>query len=282
LRKTINIKGQSLIWVLAALLLLTGTFFDYNLDAFLYTPNSLYGRFFYVFCQLPFYWGILLSLLLFSSVCKKEKLKYFIANLLLVFAAVSFCISIFVTAYKVFEGIWIYIFGIVLLFAPVIFLYQKIEHASDQEKKRYALFTMLVCLGQFVITLLIKEIWDRPRYWVLNEFPSVPFVPWWKIDPGIKAQYMNEFSLPADGFKSFPSAHTSCASCILVLSALPFLKSEYKRYTNRIQFVCLLFIGMVALSRMIMGAHFLSDTAAGFLVTYILFEFLWYQFYLKS
>lgn len=280
--KTINIKAQALIWILAALLLLTGSLFDYCLDAFLYTPNSFYGRFFYVFGQLPFYWGILLSLLLLGSVYKKERGKSIALYLLFASALIAFGITIGLNAAKVFSGWWIYLIGVLLLILPVLFLYQNVKTAADCKKKRYALFAFLLCLGQFVITLAIKEIWDRPRYWVLNEFPSVPFVPWFKIDPGIKAQYMNEFSLPADGFKSFPSAHTSCASCILILSALPFLKSEYKRYTNRIQFFCLLYIALVALSRMIMGAHFLSDTVAGFLVTYILFEFLWYQFYLKS
>ena len=120
--------------------------------------------------------------------------------------------------------------------------------------------TVYFALELTVINLL-KQIWARTRFddmLATGDFSH--FTSW-----------LHPFG---NGGTSFPSGHTASACGIFVLLILCDVSVRFARKRGMIWVLCWAYVGGMALSRMIMGRHFLSDTvmAAGVmaLVFYIL------------
>lgn len=94
----------------------------------------------------------------------------------------------------------------------------------------------------------------------LTDFSA--FTPWYKIAP--KYDYY-------DHPNSFPSGHTTY-SCTLFLSAL-FCNSFFKlkKYTPIALLFSFIYVGIVGFSRIIAGAHYLSDIAGACIIGYTMF-----------
>ena len=70
---------------------------------------------------------------------------------------------------------------------------------------------------------------------------------------------------------SFPSGHTSTTTCflgILIYLTLHYVKNEFWRYLLTIVFGIWIFL--VALSRLWLGVHYLTDVIAGFFLGFLL------------
>ena len=67
---------------------------------------------------------------------------------------------------------------------------------------------------------------------------------------------------------SFPSGHTACAMSIAIFLGV-FLFEKYKGKSSRVWIVlCLtIYVGLVALSRMYLGAHYLTDLLAAMAIS---------------
>lgn len=67
---------------------------------------------------------------------------------------------------------------------------------------------------------------------------------------------------------SFPSGHAACATAIAIFMAY-FLFSCFKKKSTRVGIVlsCALYVGLVCLSRMYLGKHYLTDVLAGVVVS---------------
>ena len=78
--------------------------------------------------------------------------------------------------------------------------------------------------------------------------------------------------LAADAFASFPSGHVANAASLLALAWLPFGDkckdgAENRAHAQRIVFwACAAFTAVIALARIVAGAHFLTDVSVGFAV----------------
>ena len=70
----------------------------------------------------------------------------------------------------------------------------------------------------------------------------------------------------SDAFRSFPSGHTSAAGLSIALVLLPDLFEKLKKYKVWFYVAPITYTLLVALSRIIVKAHFLSDVLAGFII----------------
>ena len=140
---------------------------------------------------------------------------------------------------------------------------------------KFAVFLLTFMLVSYVVMTIIKHIWCRMRYRdMLKEGSFDGFTPWFK-------PMMGRDKVEGYDYTSFPSGHTSSAVHIFVITLLPFyfkkLDKTWIRYT--LYGVSVAFVLLVAISRVVNTAHFLSDTIMGGAITYAIFYGLKWAFF---
>lgn len=153
----------------------------------------------------------------------------------------------------------------------------------SKEKARALLKFSLVIICTYVVSTLvingIKNVMYRPRYrtmWFLGDTEFTNFHRWFqKSDKPIipeALQIINGHKVGLDGFRSFPSGHTSTAGTVYTLLALPKLFKKYDNTLSKVLFVVftVAYTGMVAVSRIVCGAHFFSDVLIGGTVAFLI------------
>ncbi len=136
-----------------------------------------------------------------------------------------------------------------------------------RELLRFACFLLFVIALENLIVFTLKLIWARPRMRLIVTTPEVAFQPWWHIGSGQRTAAA-ALGIAPEEFRSFPSGHTAAAACALVVTALPAVRPALARWSGALFWGGVAVPALVAVSRIIMGAHFLSDVAGGFAVTF--------------
>lgn len=96
--------------------------------------------------------------------------------------------------------------------------------------------------------------------------PRAYFMPWWQTGSQLKDTLVAA-GVAAEEFKSFPSGHTGNAAVLILLGLLPQLNGRLEKKKPLLLGIGFGWTALVALSRIIMGAHYLTDTAIGFTIT---------------
>ena len=166
---------------------------------------------------------------------------------------------------------------IVLLFSIgvdlcVFILFNKLSLESLSSLWKWAVFVIIVSALSNGIVQASKHIFDRTRYRAMVYVGDTEFsfyTPWYQIN----TNKFNSISVFAeDFFKSFPSGHTCAAASTFVLVALPtfFEKTNTKKWKTALWTVAIVYTLLIALSRIIAGAHFFMDVFVGGLVTFVI------------
>ena len=117
----------------------------------------------------------------------------------------------------------------------------------------------------------LKTIFHRPRYRFL-ELTGESFYPWWKPCKNYKdllASYQS-IGVTKEEFKSFPSGHAGAtAVSMLFAMAMPLVNRKYQKLQLPIFYGALAWTVLVMFTRMLVGAHFLSDVSMGILLTLV-------------
>lgn len=165
----------------------------------------------------------------------------------------------------------IYILGAVILSSFWYFLVGKIKPEIVKRLAIWSLIVIFTAIASQIVVQIAKPIFGRVRYRVLVFLQTENgYTAWYKINA--LSSSTNEFlkSLTLnDGFKSFPSAHTACASMCVCITYLPkyvdFLNNaKGKIWLNIITFLC---IAVVGASRIVVGAHYLTDVVFSIIIT---------------
>lgn len=161
----------------------------------------------------------------------------------------------------------ILIFSAILIY-PLFFVgYLTAERSSDKLLARRVFGLLMILLAAYIVMEALKNTFDRPRYrTAVLGYEGITFVPWYKPFSGAE-EYAAEYGLKADEFRSFPSGHSifsSLTMCIFPSLSWLFPKLRDKQpYLFAFGFV---FTVTVMSSRMILGAHYLSDVSAGAII----------------
>ena len=91
-------------------------------------------------------------------------------------------------------------------------------------------------------------------------------ISWWQTGSALKDTLVAA-GVAAEEFKSFPSGHTGNAAVLLLLGLLPQLDSRLEKKKPLLLGIGFGWTALVAFSRIIMGAHYLTDTTIGFTIT---------------
>lgn len=280
IKNPIHIREYIIAISVGVILLILGNFFDYDLSVKLFNPNdpSTFGVIMSGICELPVCFCLAFggSLLIIG----RDKNSKVTSILSFAFGILAMAFSLFYT-YKTFKDIdyfnkhtlVINILGVVfsLIFngAVIAFTFYKFRKYNDLRKLFVIGFYLIIFVALVaLIATLCKYLWSRPRpRYIFNEFDSRDlFHDVWILDP-FKALTVSK----GDNFKSFPSGHTTyAATAMFVLPLLPLLSNNEKE-DKKINII-LFYIGVAwtllsALSRIYVGAHFLSDVAFGMIIS---------------
>ncbi|MBR5521045.1 MAG: phosphatase PAP2 family protein [Oscillospiraceae bacterium] len=245
--------------------LVAGAKYDWVLTDTVYNPKSFFGVWFEAASWIPIYaflpvWGTTMMMK------RKGSMGSFALGSFLLIAsccAFTYMICDHLVAREFMRKVNPYICGIIGGFASAaIFLlmrtFKRPVIRRIQAVCGFALTYMVAYLG---VIFSLKILFGRDRYEDIITGGEYVFAEWFR------PVFFSSGS-------SFPSGHTAAAMGIVILLLLPFL-FEFARGLKLPLFIfCYGYAFLTAFSRMIMGRHFLSDTAAAILIMTIVFMVL--------
>ena len=254
-----------------AVLLLVGSFYDLQISEAVGDGASYYGIIFASFGEVPADLalaggGFLLIL------CFDRKKKVFAAIEWLVgLAAILFGAFLCANSMHREENglVWSWLIAapvaLAIISAGVVAIYFLARGFDRKTIFRLALALLIATGAEMALINIIKIPWARPRYLFLQEYGLSYFRNWWEA--GFPCQ--SSFPSAGDLLKSFPSGHAGGATLILFLPTLLAGKPRLKKLQPLWIGLAFAYIALLAFSRIVNCAHFLSDVAVGFYISYL-------------
>lgn len=285
-----NLKILVIAAVLACLLIIA-TFCDLaisralvDLEAGKYYSKNFFAVFFEIFGEMPVYIVPSIALgVIFFYVKKISKLKDGIRVTVMIFILVFVVGFNYYGSHKLIKYFNIHIADVfngitrtllegalsVIFAALWFFIASLLKEEYLKNGAICALIVVFTTLFSQVAVQLIKPLFGRARYRTMNVLGDFSeFTNWYKINIG-KTVSKDQLSLgiEKDGYKSFPSGHTAAAAVTLSLMTIPKVFNLSKKSDYIITAATCLSVAIVAFSRIVMGAHYLSDVTVGALIT---------------
>lgn len=251
------------------LLLLTGSFIDYPFSRAVVNPESFFANFFAGFGAFPASLGAVGGGLLLILGHRRRPSAAKIAEI--VVGVIAMILGAWLTyttppKYTPWNKSWLALISVAAILITLIFTYWLQRKGVRRATVRNVGWVLIATiLTELIVINVLKGIWERPRMRFIAERPEDLFHHWWQVGNELKELFLPQ-GIPADEFKSFPSGHTGHATLMMSLALMPRLKLNWRRYQNRLLGLGIAWAGLTALSRVIIGAHFLTDTVIGFAV----------------
>ena len=244
-------------YLFSAAMLITALFVDLKLDIFLNNPKHPFALWFRNMGEMPsrllpilagtvlFYLAVNKALKyfgLFSVVCGSAYFGYHIAR------------YFFIEENNLVFGI---IFG--LCFGAFVMFFGRFIKVNEELKKPLIILAIAGLAVMAVQTGIVegtKFLWGRVRFRDLLAAGSYDAFTSWLHPNGI------------NGHKSFPSGHTAAAGLSYLLMLMPFLSKKFEEKKTALFVIAFIYTGIVAFTRLVMGAHYLSDVTVGGLVSF--------------
>lgn len=250
-----------MFYVMAIASMIVGTFADLPIDKALNNPDSPFALWFYATGELPGRLTVLLAGLVLFRLAEKKIINLIGLAIEIgggIFTGVHLADYLFVEDGN--EIIFGVVFGLGL--AVVCLMVSKYIVLPDKMKKplvTLAIAGLIAFVCEVIATEGIKIVWGRERMRHLietNNFDN--FTPWYKPQ-----------AVTSDNeFKSFPSGHTSGAAVSYFAMMLPFASDKAKDKKALCFLVPFVYTSLLAITRMMMGAHFLTDVTMGAIITF--------------
>ena len=267
-----------------------GSFFDLQIDQALWSENNPFGLIMASFGVYPCYAGLaFIGGGLLSTTIKRKELPlwgkiicYFLSGLAYVMA-VYLCGDEWpsVNGYNVPQLSWLSFLIAGIVFAGVYALSFFICRNGNIKQMWSMLLVMTVI---FTVALLpagfiIKLIIHRPRFRYLVRTGAVPFHNWWEncanykdIIKTYEGSGIEGFPITKEDFKSFPSGHSGTGMIMaMFLAYAPIFFNKLKGKETLMFYIGVLWGLTMMFSRMLVGAHYLTDTCMGSLIVLVVF-----------
>lgn len=256
-------------------ILLVATFLDLEINIALANADSLFGQFFALFGEATA-WLVLpvAGVILFQAVQPENRYKIWLKALWLVLTIVGWYLAtdyFFDELVKeiMYEKVYVIVFA--LAFTALSLLGTAKIDKKVMAKLVVLAAIMLVALAiSQLFTTVMKKMWSRQRFRNMPEDSYSGFTPWYKPNwfKNGSGDFVSDFAgaHDEDAFKSFPSGHTSAAAMSFLIIVIPEIFDKLKKYKVWFYVVPAVYTFAVALSRIVLRAHFLSDVLFGALV----------------
>lgn len=274
-----------------AVTFLIGTFLDIKIAPVIFSDSNLVALWMstiglYIFCAaFAFYFGALLTQAI--NVPEKKNNKILFGLLVTVLGIIVLLIcggsvldinnlgGIFPSVGK--EAPEMIIMLLIGLLPVSVIGFMSCRKRKDVHLLKHLILVLSAMSITFLTYEFVKAGLPRPRYRLIARgYEEIGFHKW--FDPiKNKAELIAKYGIVKDDFKSFPSGHT--ANSVANAFIFPSLALVYPKLKDRytLLFVMGLIVALLTLlSRMILGAHFLSDISAGGFIASV-FAALYYR-----
>ena len=251
-------KTDIIIFYVAALAaLLAALFWDLELDKILNNPKDIFSIWFQNTGEIPsrLICPIAGTVLFYTYKTKLEQ-----AAGLIICLGGSAYFGYYIGKYFFIEEnrmLFSIIYG--LGFGIVCLILGQLINVPDKYReliRKTAILGIIVMFLQLAVVEGLKYLWGRVRFRDLIAAGSYDaFTPWYKIN-GI------------NGNKSFPSGHTAGAGMSYLIMLLPYISDKWKNRTQICFWTAFIYTSVVAFTRLVMGAHYLSDVTAGGIISF--------------
>ncbi len=152
----------------------------------------------------------------------------------------------------------------------LVFSMKNIKVETLKKLMRFVLAFVVMAILSNILVMIIKVPAGRMRYRAMNSTVGQAmggfdnFTPWYKMTGNNDVFDSKALFGYSDGFKSFPSGHTCAAGALYALIMLIDvldIKKTWKKVA--IWSSTIVGVGLVAISRIVVGAHFFSDVLMG-------------------
>lgn len=271
----IIISSCALAWIG---LLIVASFLDLQINIAVQNKNSLYGQFFAEIGEIPAYVVAPIAGIIFFQAVTNENRFYVglkVLSAVICFAGFFvFYIYLFGKFVKddlMYKYVYMAVFSLVSVGLGLLGT-MKVDKALMKKLVVFAIFILVVLAMAQILTTVMKLLWGRMRFRNMNANYD-GFTPWYILN--LKPDAAREALIAAgspkvdDAFKSFPSGHTSAAGTSFVVIMLPEMFEKLKKYKVWFYVVPAVYTALVAFSRLIVLAHFLSDVLFGYLIAVV-------------
>lgn len=251
-------KEIIIFYVLSAVSLLAAAFYDLQIDTIVNNTHSVIAVWFDKTGEMP------ASLLITTAVafivkCSEKIWVKAVGSLAALGAGGYFgtWLGERLFAENEYQFVFSIIFGVG--FALTVLLVLHFIEIPEKIKKPLIVISILGLLAagaETIIVTLMKNLWGRVRFRSLDGNYS-QFTPWYVIN-GV------------NGNHSFPSGHTGSAGMSYLLMLLPLVSEKCRKYKTLLFAGGFFYTSLVAATRLMMGAHYLSDVTVGGMISFSL------------
>ncbi|MGN1328626.1 MAG: phosphatase PAP2 family protein [Eubacterium sp.] len=251
-------KGNIILFYIAAVIaLVAAAFFDLELDIILNNPEDIFANWFKNTGEIPsrLICPIAGTVLFYTY---KNKLQR-IAGFLIAMGGSAY-FGYYIGKYffveenqMLFSIIFGVGFGVVCL---IVGSFITIPDKYRDILRQTAIIGIAVMFAQIIAIEGMKYLWGRVRFRdLLAQGSYDAFTPWYHLN-GI------------NGNKSFPSGHTAGAGMSYLMMLFPYISEKWKKKSQLCFWIPCVYTSIVAFTRLVMGAHYLSDVAMGGIVSF--------------
>ena len=161
--------------------------------------------------------------------------------------------------------------------------FSRIKDETLKKLMKFVLAFVIMAVVANLLIMIIKDPVGRMRYRAMNSELGqslggfANFQNWYESrggQPEELSKLFEEMYFASDAFKSFPSGHTCAAGMTYALIMLPDVLGTKNKGLRALCWIFpVVFTGIVAVSRIVVGAHFFSDVLFGGTIAFLCMAF---------
>lgn len=254
--------GYLVVILLCVAAMAAGAKYDWIATDSLYNPQNGFGLLFEAAAWIPIY-AFIPVLGACNMVRNRNNATTFTVGAVFLIASCSifaYMICDHYVARGMMRKVNPYICGIIggLVSAGLFLLIRGLKRSVIRKIQAVCAFGAMYMVSYLAVIFALKVAFGRDRYEDIITGGEYVFAEWFK------PVFFSSGS-------SFPSGHTAAAMGIVVLLLLPFIFESFKEMKWPLFVFCYVYGALTAVSRLIMGRHFISDTAAAILIMTVIF-----------
>lgn len=281
MNRIFNKKNYFIVISIFIILIVIASLYDLQIANAINIGNNAFSTIFDAIGRIPATTASMVGASMVMASINKDK------SLILAFKIISIVGPCVYSLYHTYETIYeslesLIAVGIVSIFLIFVFIFTYKKLSNYENKKLLffiGLFLVSIVCGTSLVALIFKKIMARPRYNFIIDNPTlVSFKNWWQSSRDVKEVLVSQ-GIDSEMFKSLPSGHSVDSWCLTMLWLIPVFFTK-KNNQLSLFIVGVIFGVLVMFSRMLCGAHFLSDVVFGAMITLVT-QYICYIVYLK-